>query len=286
MPIAKVPGARHIEFELAAAQKWAHQILETAIECFRKRDRDKIEIPAIKYETLVGFGPETILKFLTKVSPADPLQPLIDKIVSGDIQGMVLFAGCNNYKVVQDSAFISIAEKLAKDNVLILTTGCAAGTFAKAGFLSPQLTPELSGDKLGKLLRELGDAAGLGRPLPPVWHLGSCIDSSRAARLCFTIASKLSVDVDQLPVVVSAPEAMSETSVTTGTWAVALGLTTHLGVIPPVLGGKVATRILTKTLKDLVGAHFILEPDPMAAYQKINDSLTEKRIGLGLNLAS
>jgi carbon-monoxide dehydrogenase catalytic subunit len=282
MPLAKVPGARHIEFELAAARKWAHRILEIAIYCFRKRDRQKIEIPAIKHETLVGFSPEAILSVLTKMSPDDPRQLLIDKIANGDIHGIVIFAGCNNYKVVQDSAFISIAEKLARDNVLILATGCAAGAFAKAGFLSPQLTPELSGGKLGKLLRELGDVAGLGRPFPPVWHLGSCVDNSRAARLCFALASKLGVDVDRLPVVVSAPEAMSEKSVTIGIWAVALGLTTHLGVVPPVLGGKVAAKILTETLKDLVGAHFIVEPDPTTAYQKIKETLTEKRIDLGL----
>jgi carbon-monoxide dehydrogenase catalytic subunit len=282
MPIAKVPGAQHIEFELAVAQECAHKILETAIECFIKRDRKKIEIPDIKHETLVGFSPEAILAVLTKVNPDDPLQPLIDKIASGDIHGIVLFAGCNNYKVVQDSAFISIAEKLAKDNVLIVATGCAAGAFAKAGFLSPQATPELCGDKLGKLLQELGDVAGLGRPLPPVWHMGSCVDNSRTARLCFAVANKLGVDVDQLPVVASAPEAMSEKAVAIGTWAVALGLTTHLGVIPPVLGGKVVTKVLTETLKDLVGAHFIVEPDSTTAYQKIKETLTEKRIGLGL----
>ena len=282
MSIAKIPGAKHIEFEPASARECAHKILDTAVQCFRKRDPKKVDIPNVKCETLVGFSPEAILSLLAKINPGDPLQPLIERIVSGDIYGIVLFAGCNNYKVVQDSSFISIAEKLAADNVLMLATGCAAGAFAKRGFLSPEATEEICGDKLKNVLKELGNVAGLERPLPPVWHMGSCVDNTRVARLVFAIANKLNVDLDQLPVVASAPEAMSEKAVAIGMWAVALGLTTHLGVVPPILGGKVVTKILTETLKDLLGARFIVESDPNAAYQAIRETLTEKRIGLGL----
>ena len=164
----------------------------------------------------------------------------------------------------------------------MLATGCAAGAFAKRGFLSPEATEEICGDKLKNVLKELGNVAGLERPLPPVWHMGSCVDNTRVARLVFAIANKLNVDLDQLPVVASAPEAMSEKAVAIGMWAVALGLTTHLGVVPPILGGKVVTKILTETLKDLLGACFIVESDPTAAYQAIRETLTEKRIGLGL----
>lgn len=282
MSIAKIPGAKHIEFEPASARECAHKILDTAVQCFRKRDHKKVDVPNVKCETLVGFSPEAILSLLAKINPGDPLQPLIERIASGDIYGIVLFAGCNNYKVVQDSSFIGIAEKLAADNVLMLATGCAAGAFAKRGFLSPEATEEICGDKLKNVLKELGNVAGLERPLPPVWHMGSCVDNTRVARLVFAIANKLNVDLDQLPVVASAPEAMSEKAVAIGTWAVALGLTTHLGVVPPILGGKVVTKILTETLKDLLGARFIVESDPAAAYQAIRETLTEKRIGLGL----
>jgi carbon-monoxide dehydrogenase catalytic subunit len=282
MPIAKIPGAQHIEFEPAEALQCAQKILDTAIECYTKRDKKKIDIPDIKQETLVGFSPEAILSLLSKINQDDPLKPLIDKIANGDIYGVVLLAGCNNYRVVQDSGFIGIAERLAKDNILMLATGCAAGAFAKSGLLSPEATMQICGDKLAKLLGELGDAAGLGRPLPPVWHMGSCVDNSRVARLCFALANKLGVDLDQLPVVASAPEAMSEKSVSIATWAVTLGITTHLGILPPVLGGKVVTKILTETLKDLLGAYFIVEPDPAMASQKIKEIITQKRIGLGL----
>jgi carbon-monoxide dehydrogenase catalytic subunit len=282
MPIAKIPGAKHLEFHPASARESARRILETAVGQLEKRDPKRVDIPSMKMETLVGFSPEAVLSVLEKVNRDDPLQPLIEKIAAGDIYGIVLFAGCNNYKVVQDSSFIAIAEKLAADNILMLATGCAAGAFAKRGFFSPQATTEICGSRLAKTLEDLGKVAGLDRPLPPAWHMGSCVDNSRAARLAFALADKLDVDVDKLPVVASAPEAMSEKSVSIGTWAVALGFTTHLGVAPPVLGGKVVTKVLTETAKELLGSCFIVETDPTFAYQKIKETLTEKRIGLGL----
>jgi carbon-monoxide dehydrogenase catalytic subunit len=285
MSIAKIPGAEHVEFDSKTARESAGRILSLAIEAYRKRDPEKVDIPQMKSETLVGFSPEAVLSLLTKINPDDPLQPLIEKIAGGDIYGIVLFAGCNNYRVPQDSSFIALAEKLAADNVLMLATGCAAGAFAKRGFLSPQATEEICGKKLGAVLTNLGKLAGLDRPLPPVWHMGSCVDNSRAARLAIALANKLGVDIDQLPVVASAPEAMSEKAVAIGTWAVALGFTTHLGVAPPVLGGKLVTKTLTETAKDLLGACFIVETDPNFAYQRIKEILTEKRLMMGLGSA-
>jgi carbon-monoxide dehydrogenase catalytic subunit len=283
MSIAKIPGAKHCEFTPETAASSARQILRTAIEAFKKRDPAKVDIPGIKQETLVGFSCEAVVDALAKVSPDDPLAPLVQAIADGDIYGVVLFAGCNNYKVPQDSSFLTIAEKLAADNILMVATGCAAGAFAKRGFFSPNATTEICGEKLQALLAKLGNAAGLDRPLPPVWHMGSCVDNSRAARLAFALAAHLNVDVDQLPIVASAPEAMSEKSVAIGTWAVALGLTTHLGVVPPIMGGKAVTKVLTETVRELLGAAFIVEPDPAAAAERIKETITEKRVGLQLS---
>jgi carbon-monoxide dehydrogenase catalytic subunit len=282
MSIAKIPGANHFEFDPSTANESAKKILELSIESFTKRDPKKIDIPDFKHEAFVGFTPEGILSVLSKINQEDPLQPLIETIAKGDIHGIVLFAGCNNYKVTQDSSIIEIAKHLAGDNVLLLATGCAAGAFAKHGFMSPAKTEEICGQKLKKVLNDLGHVAGLKQPLPPVWHMGSCIDNSRGARLAFAIAEKLNVGMDQLPLVASAPEAMTEKAVAIGTWAVALGITTHLGVVPPVLGGKVVTKILTETAKDLLGSHFLVETNPVIASEKIKEVLDEKRLKLGL----
>ncbi|MCP5108301.1 MAG: carbon monoxide dehydrogenase, partial [bacterium] len=282
MAVAKIPGATHYEFDPHNAKETAHKIMESAVEAFKKRDPKKVDIPAEKKETLVGFTPEAVMEVLGKLNPDDPLQPLVDNIVEGNIYGVVLFAGCNNYKVAQDSNAIAIAEKLAANNILVVATGCAAGSFAKHGLLSPDATNEICGDQLRNVLTALGKAAGIDRPFPPVWHMGSCVDNTRTARLVFALANKLGVDPDKLPVMASAPENMSEKAVSIGTWAVSLGLTTHLGVVPPVLGGKAVTKILTETLKDILGSYFIVEPDPNLAYQKIKETITEKRIALGL----
>jgi carbon-monoxide dehydrogenase catalytic subunit len=280
--IARIPGARHIEMTPLNSVEAAREILELAIEAYGRREPKKIDIPNERAETLVGFSSEAILSVLSQISPEDPLGPLVNLISEGAIYGVVLFAGCNNYKVPQDSGFLYLAEKLAADNVLLLATGCASGAFAKCGYLSPKATREICGTKLAGVLTELGRVAGLDEPLPPVWHMGSCVDNSRPHRLVFALAKRLGVDVDQLPVVASAPEAMSEKSISIGMGAVALGLTTHLGVSPPVKGSNLVTRALGETLQELVGAHFIIETEPLKAYDAILETIRQKRAALGL----
>jgi len=133
------------------------------------------------------------------------------------------------------------------------------------------------------VLTAIGQAAGLGGPLPLVLHMGSCVDTSRAADLAVAIADKLGVDLDKLPIVASAPEAVTEKAVAIGTWAVAAGIPTHLGVVPPVLGSKLVTEVLTSTAKDLFGGYFIVETDPVKAAKTLISVIGERRKGLGLS---
>jgi len=100
--------------------------------------------------------------------------------------------------------------------------------------------------------------------------------------LATAIANRLGVDLDKLPVVASAPEAMHEKAVAIGTWAVAIGLPTHIGVIPPVLGSQAVTQLLTSGIKELTGGYFIVETDPEAAAAKILTAIDERRAALGL----
>jgi len=210
------------------------------------------------------------------------LNPLIDNIVSGNIYGVCLFAGCNSVKVTQDSNYVEMIKELAKNNVLILATGCASGAFARHGFMTPEATNTYAGDGLKAVLTAVGEAAGLGGPLPLVLHMGSCVDNTRAADVAVAVANKLGVDLDKLPVVASAPEAVTEKAVAIGTWAIAAGLPTHLGVVPPVLGSKVVTNVLTSATKDLFGGYFIVETDPLKATQQLLSVMGERRRGLGL----
>ncbi len=113
--------------------------------------------------------------------------------------------------------------------------------------------------------------------------MGSCVDNPRAVDVATAVANKLGVDTSQLPVVASAPEAVTEKAVAIGTWAVVGGFPTHLGVVPPVLGSKLVTETLTATLKDLVGGYFIVEPDPVKAAEALLAVIDQRRAGLGLS---
>jgi carbon-monoxide dehydrogenase catalytic subunit len=282
MPIAKITGATHIEFEEEKAGETAQEILRLAIEAFKKRDPAKVDIPPVVNDAFAGLSAEAIIKVLALVNPDDPLQPLIDNIVNGNIQGVCLFAGCNDVKVTQDKMFVELVKGLAAENILILCTGCAAGSFARHGLLTPAATEKYAGPGLKAVLTALGEAAGLGGPLPLALHTGSCVDNTRAAAIATALANKLGVDVSQLPVVATAPEAAMEKAVSIGTWAVAMGLPTHVGVVPPVTGSPFVVEVLTKTAKDLLGGYFIVEPDPDAAVAKMVGALQERRQGLGI----
>jgi len=282
MPIAKIPGATHIEFHEERAKEIAKEIIRSAIEAYKKRDSRKVNIPPYESNLMAGFSTEAIVGALSKVNAEDPLKPLIDNIVAGNILGVCLFAGCNNARVPQDSAFITIAKELAKNNVLLLATGCGAGSFGRHGLLTPQATKDNAGDGLKAVLTAVGEAVGLGGPLPLILHMGSCVDNSRAVDVAVAVANKLGVDVDKLPVVASAPEATTEKAIAIGTWAVAAGLPTHIGVVPPVLGGPLVAEVLTEKVKGLTGGYFIVETDPLKAAEKLIEAIKERRQGLGI----
>lgn len=283
MPISKIPKAVHIEFDEANARQTARKIIETAIEAFKKRDPDKVNIPDVTSTAFAGFSTEAIVGALSLVNKEDPLKPLIDNIVAGNIYGVCLFAGCNTVKVTQDANYAAMVKELAAKNVLILATGCASGAFARHGFMTPEATEKYAGPGLKAVLTAVGQAAGLGGPLPLVLHMGSCVDNTRASDIAVAVANKLGVDLHMLPVVASAPEPVTEKAIAIGTWAVAAGLPTHLGVVPPVLGSKVVTEVLTSTARELFGGYFIVETDPLKAAEKLIAVMGERRKGLGLS---
>lgn len=278
----KIPGARHISYHEETASDTAKQIITCAIDAYKRREKKKINIPNISHTAIVGFSTEAIMAALSAVNPSAPLKPLIDNIVNGNIQGIALFAGCNNPKVTQDLNYQTMAKKLAKNNVLLLATGCAAGAFAKNGFMNQEATETYAGDSLKAVLTAIGEAAGLNGPLPLVLHMGSCVDTSRTVALAKALADALNVDISDLPTVASAPEVMSEKGVVIGTWSVAVGLPTHLGIMPQVTGSSVVTDIITKTAKDVLGGYFLVETDPEIAADKLLDVIHEKRQALGI----
>ncbi len=282
MDITKIPGATHIDFNEEQAAEKAREIIRLAIEAFKRRRNKPVNIPQTTSKVIGGFSTEAIVAALSKLNADDPLQPLVDNIVNGNIQGVVLFAGCSNIKVAHDQGFVAIAKELIKRNVLLLATGCGAGALARHGLMDPQATIDYAGEGLKAVLTAIGEANGLNGPLPPVLNMGSCVDNSRPVDIAVALANKLNVDIPQLPVVASAPEYKTEKAISIGTWAVSLGLPTHLGLVPPVLGSKLVTKVLTQDIKDITGGYFFVEPDPLLAAEKIFGALQERRQKLNL----
>jgi len=282
MDICKIPGATHVEFTEEEAGANSDEIFNLAIKSFTRRKGKPVQIPDIITPVVTGFSLEAIVAALSNVDAQDPLKPVVDNIKAGNIRGVCLFAGCNNVKVPQDKNFIIMAKNLLKENVLVIATGCGAGALMRQGFMDPANVDELCGEGLKAVLTAIGEANNLGGPLPPVLHLGSCVDNSRAVALAVAVAQYLGVDTDKLPVVASAAEAVSEKAVSIGAYAVAAGLPTHVGVMLPVLGSPAVTKVLTSTVKDLTGGYFIVDLDPESASQKLLEAIDERRAGLGL----
>jgi len=113
--------------------------------------------------------------------------------------------------------------------------------------------------------------------------MGSCVDNSRIGDLVTALANYLGVDSAALPVAASAPEPQHEKALSIGTWAVAMGITTHLGVVPPVLGSKEVAELLTAGLIEVIGGKFYVETDPHKAALGLIEDIRQKRQVLGLS---
>lgn len=277
-PQARMPGAHHLDFTPENALAQAREAIALAIAAYRARAGTPVYIPQVKHQVVAGFSLETLLQLFGGVSPHAPISVLTGALESGELRGMVLFAGCNNLKATQDQGFLTMARTLAQNDVLLLATGCAAGAFAKLGFFSPAAVALEAGAGLKAFLGRLerANAAWLPDGLPLVFHLGSCVDTSRAADLVTAVCAGLGVDTPYLPYAVSAPEAMSEKSLSIGSWNVAMGFPVHVGMVPPVLGSELVNGLLLRTARDIFGGHFIWETDAAQAARRLLASLDER----------
>ncbi len=265
---AKFPGAIHMEFSAAKGEELAREMVRMAIENYPNRIPERVRIPDKPVRLMAGFSVEAIQEAL-----GGTFQPLIDAIVAGKIRGAAGIVGCNNPKIKQDYGHVNMAKELIKNDVLVVETGCAAVANAKAGLMQPEAA-ELAGAGLREVCQALG--------IPPVLHMGSCVDNIRILDLASKLARALNVDISALPLAGAAPEWYSEKAVAIGTYVVGSGIYTVLGVQPPVMGSKNVVDLLTSGLDKVVGAAFAVEPDPVKAAHMMIDRINEKRKALGL----
>jgi carbon-monoxide dehydrogenase catalytic subunit len=267
-PKAKFTGATHMEFDVHNARQKAVEVVELAIERFTARDQNRVDIPGEPVDIMTGFSNEAILSALGGTAG-----PLLDAIKAGQIRGAVAVVGCNNPKVKHDYQNSNLIRECIKRDLLVLVTGCVTVSAGKQGLLMPSAA-DLAGPGLSAVCKALG--------IPPVLHMGSCVDNSRIIQLCGMLANALGVDISDLPVATAAPEWYSEKAATIGLYAVASGVFTVLGLAPPILGSKAVTDLAVSGLEGVVGATFAVEGDPVKAAELIDARVRAKRTALGL----
>jgi len=274
--IAKIPGSYHFDFRDEKAFETAESMVRLAIEAYGERDVEKIHIPEHKAAVIAGWSLESMFELFGAINPERPVSVLTDAIASGEIKGVCLFAGCNNLKMQHDEGHLHIAKELAKNDVFLVATGCSAGAFAKAGLMNPDAVERYAGPGLKAFLGRLTEAAKPSHGLPMIFHMGSCVDNTRAQDLLVAMANEMGVDTPKVPFVASAPEAMHEKAVSIGSHCVALGIPTHVGIMPHIEGSKLVYSIATMIARDVYGGYFIFETDAEKASYKLLQSLNDR----------
>ncbi|MBN1966218.1 MAG: anaerobic carbon-monoxide dehydrogenase catalytic subunit [Anaerolineae bacterium] len=279
-PKVKITGATHIEFDEHKALTIAKQILREAIDNFKNRGES--QIPNVREDLIPGFSHEYINYMLGGTYRAS-FRPLNDAIMSGRIRGVAAIVGCNNPRSTHDYLHTYVTRELLKQDVLIVETGCGAIASAKLGLMLGDKGMEAVGPGLREILETVG--------IPPVLHMGSCVDNSRILTVLTQMAEEggLGDDVEQIPAVGLAPEWMSEKALSIGTYCVATGAYVIFGGASPVSGmpdrvsdSDLVLKYISEGWEELWGGKMEFIDDPDKMIQATLDHIDKKRAALGL----
>lgn len=274
--IAKTIGATHAAFDEEKALACARDLIGRAIANFKNRQPGKVAIPPARSPLVAGFSVEAI-KYMLGGRYRASFRPLNDAVMQGRIHGVVGIVGCNNPKHRIDEYINTLTRELIRRNVLVLKTGCAAIASAKEGMLTPEAALEAAGPGL----REVCEAVGI----PPVLHMGSCVDNSRILEAATEMVREggLGDDLSMIPAVGVAPEWMSEKAVAIGCYFVASGVDVILGHPFHIAGSAKVTQFLNEDARGLFGASFHVCEDARSAAEQIFKLLDQRREKLGIN---
>jgi carbon-monoxide dehydrogenase catalytic subunit len=278
-PIAKMEqdNVVHIEFDEHYALEDAEKIVRMAIDNFQNRGKD-IMIPKHKATQIAGFGVESIQYHLGGMFRGS-YYTLNDNIINGRIRGIGAVVGCNNARTKHNESHIAIVKELIKNDVIVLTTGCNGIGCAIEGLLTPESAAVYCGPGLAEVCETVG--------IPPVLHLGSCVDISRILLAATEVvkAGGLGNDICDIPAAASAPEWMSEKAISIGQYTVSSGVYTVFGVTLPTSGAPVFHNYLTKEMEKLYGGMWDIETDPIKHAHKMIAHIDKKRKELGIDKA-
>ncbi len=278
-PRARIASGKttHIEFDEHTAFEDAKKIVRTAVENFPNREKE-VMIPDNSSDLVAGFSYESINYHLGGTFRGS-YTPLNDNIINGRIRGIGGVVGCNNARTTHNEGHITVVKELIKNDVIVLTTGCNAIACASAGLLTPESAKVYCGPGLAEVCETVG--------IPPVLHMGSCVDNSRILMAAAEVvkAGGLGNDISDLPAAGSAPEWMSEKAISIGHYFVTSGVYTVFGVTMPVSGAPVFENYLYKELEGLYGGMWDLEVDPYEHARKMIAHIDKKRKALGIDKA-
>ena len=266
---ARLPGAERFEYDhhhsnIGETRALAERIVLRGIESFKDRQGIPVYIPPYEVDAEVGFSPEYVHKHYGS------MKPLYEAIKEGRVLGIVNIVGCNNPKVVYEKCVIDVANALLRNNILILTNGCASFPLMKMGYCN------ISGQEhAGESLNEfLGD-------LPPVWHVGECIDNTKSSGIFAGIAGEAGKPLYEMPFAFSSPEWSNEKGIDAALGFRLMGINSYHCVEAQIHGSKNVIEFLKEGTKDLLGSVMVVNPNPDALGEKIVADIIEKRKALG-----
>ncbi len=274
-PKVKITGAEHIEFDEHHALDIARKIVKDAIDNYVNRQNNQVQIPTHLSDLVPGFSHEYI-RYMMGGTLRGSFRPLNDAIMAGRLRGVAGVVGCNNPRVTQDKGHYDIVKEFLKNDVLVVQTGCGALANAKYGMLLGEAAMEYAGPGL----REVCEAIGI----PPVLHMGSCVDNTRILTVLTEMATEggLGDDISDIPGVGIAPEWMSEKALAIGAYFAASGVYVLFGVSSPIESSEEVVKIMSEGWEKMVGGKMEFVPDPAEIVRRSLAHIDAKRAALKL----
>lgn len=266
----RLPGAEHFGYDhehsnLTETTQLARKIVDRAIESFTQRRDIPVFIPPYEVDAEVGFSVEYVNQRF------GGMEPVLEAIRSGKILGIVNLVGCNNPRVIYEKAVVDVANTLIRNNVLVLTNGCASFPLLKLGFCNPKIL-----ERTGPELREF-----LSPDLPPVWHMGECIDNARASGLFGGLAKAAGRPMKDLPFAFASPEWSNEKGIGAALGFRLNGVNSYHCVHAPVQGSNNVMAFLYQETEKTLGSKMIVDLNPLHLAERIIEDLRSKREALG-----
>lgn len=267
---ARLPGAERYEYDhhhsnISETRALAEKIVNRAIESFEARKGIPVYIPPYEVEAEVGFSVEYVHKRFGS------MQPLVDALKSGKILGIVNMVGCSNPKVLYEKAIVDVADVLLANNVLVLSNGCASFPLMKLGYCNTSAL-EKTGDNLKEFLSS---------DLPPVWHVGECIDNTRSSGIFAGIANTAGHKLPEMPFAFASPEWGNEKGIDAALGFRLMGINSYHCVEAQIYGSKNVIEFLKAGTKEILGSTMNVDTDPTSLGLKIVEDMKAKRKALG-----